>query len=149
MKTIHIGLLGFGVVGTGVAALLTRKKHLLESRTGARLNLKTIADIDTTTDRNIDLGDTSLVSDAAAVLTDPDIDIVVELIGGETVARQFILTALENRKHVITANKALLAGYGNELVALARENQVDLAFEASCGGCMPIIKTLRESLVGN
>ena len=149
MKTIHIGLLGFGVVGTGVAALLTRKKYLLESRTGARLNLKTVADIDTTTDRGIDLGDTSLVADATAVLTDPDIDIVVELIGGETVARQFILTALENRKHVITANKALLAGYGNELVALARKNQVDLAFEASCGGCMPIIKTLRESLVGN
>lgn len=149
MKTIHIGILGFGVVGTGVAKLLTQKKHLLQSRTGAHLNLKTIADIDTVTDRGIDLGNTSLVSDAMAVLTDPDIDIVVELIGGETVARQFIHTALENKKHVITANKALLAGCGNDLVKTARKNQVDLAFEASCGGCMPIIKTLRESLVAN
>ncbi|MCA1795382.1 MAG: homoserine dehydrogenase, partial [Desulfobacteraceae bacterium] len=149
MKTIHIGILGFGVVGTGVAKLLTQKKHLLQSRTGAHLNLKTIADIDTVTDRGIDLGNTSLVSDAMAVLTDPDIDIVVELIGGETVARQFIHTALENKKHVITANKALLAGCGNDLVKTARKNQMDLAFEASCGGCMPIIKTLRESLVAN
>jgi homoserine dehydrogenase len=149
MKTIHVGILGFGVVGSGVAALLTRKKHLLEARTGVRLNLKTIADIDITTDRGIDLGTTTLVPDATAVLTDPQIDVVVELIGGETVARQFILTALENGKHVVTANKALLAGYGNELVEMARKNQVDLAFEASCGGCMPIIKTLRESLVAN
>ncbi len=149
MKTIHIGILGFGVVGTGVARLLTRKKHLLESRTGAHLHLKTIADIDIKTDRGIDLGSTDLVDDAAAVLTDPDIDIVVELIGGETVAKDFIFQALENKKHVITANKALLAGYGNELVKTARKNQVDLAFEASCGGCMPIIKTLRESLVAN
>jgi homoserine dehydrogenase len=149
MKTIHVGILGFGVVGSGVATLLTRKKHLLESRTGARLCLKTIADIDTTTDRGIDLGSTTLVPDAMAVLTDPQIDVVVELIGGDTVARQFILTALENRKHVVTANKALLAGCGNQLVETARKNQVDLAFEASCGGCMPIIKTLRESLVAN
>jgi homoserine dehydrogenase len=149
MKTIHIGILGFGVVGTGVATLLTQKKHLLESRTGARLRLKTIADIDTTTDRGIDLGTTALVPDATAVLTDPQIDVVVELIGGETVARQFILMALENKKHVVTANKALLAGCGNELVETARKNRVDLAFEASCGGCMPIIKTLRESLVAN
>ncbi|MCF8112766.1 MAG: homoserine dehydrogenase [Desulfotignum sp.] len=149
MKTIHIGILGFGVVGTGVASLLTQKKDLLESRIGARLNLKTIADIDTQTDRGIDLGTTTLVQDAMAVLTDPDIDIVVELIGGETVARKFILTALENKKHVVTANKALLAAFGNELVNTARKNLADLAFEASCGGCMPIIKTLRESLVAN
>jgi homoserine dehydrogenase len=149
MKTIHIGILGFGVVGTGVATLLTQKKQLLESRTGARLHLKTIADIDIKTDRGIDLGTTTLVSDAMAVINDPDIDIVVELIGGETVARQFSLTALENKKHVVTANKALLAGFGNQLVESARKNQVDLAFEASCGGCMPIIKTLRESLVAN
>ncbi|MCA1787945.1 MAG: homoserine dehydrogenase, partial [Desulfobacteraceae bacterium] len=141
MKTIHIGILGFGVVGTGVATLLTQKKQLLESRTGARLHLKTIADIDIKTDRGIDLGTTALVSDAMAVLNDPDIDIVVELIGGETVARQFSLIALENKKHVVTANKALLAGFGNQLVESAQKNQVDLAFEASCGGCMPIIKT--------
>ncbi len=149
MKTIHIGLIGLGVVGTGAAGLLIRKKHLLESRIGAHLNLKTIADIDIETDRGIDLNSVTLVTDAAAVLNDPEIDVVVELIGGDTPARQFILTALENGKHVVTANKALLAARGNELMETARKNRVDLAFEASCGGCMPIIKTLRESLVAN
>lgn len=149
MKTIHIGILGLGVVGTGVADLLTRKSRLLASRTGAHLNLKTIADLDIDTNRGIDLSTPALVTDAMAVLTDPDIDVVVELIGGHTPARQFIMTALENGKHVVTANKALLAACGGELVETARKNRVDLAFEASCGGCMPIIKTLRESLVAN
>ncbi len=149
MKTINIGILGFGVVGAGVAKLLKLKKQLLESRTGAVLNLKTIADIDTTTDRGVDLGQTNLVDDAAKIINDPDIDIIVETIGGETIAKTFTMQALENNKHVVTANKALLAGHGNELVQTARKNQVDLAFEASCGGCMPIIKVLRESLVAN
>ncbi len=149
MKTINIGILGYGVVGAGVAKLLIERKELLESRIGAVLNLKTIADIDTTTDRGIKLGTTSLVSDADKIIDDPDVDIIVETIGGESFAKQFILKALENKKHVVTANKALLAGFGNDLVKTARENQVDLAFEASCGGCMPIIKSLRESLVAN
>lgn len=149
METINIGILGFGVVGTGVAKLLLDKKTVLESRTGAVLNLKTIADIDTTTDRGIDLGQTRLIDDADGVIADPDIDIIVETIGGETVAKACIEKAMANGKHVVTANKALLAGHGNGLVKLARKNSVDLAFEASCGGCMPIIKTLRESLVAN
>ncbi len=149
MKTINIGILGFGVVGAGVAKLLKQKKQLLESRIGAVLNLKTIADIDTTTDRGVELESTDLVSDAMQIIKDPDVDIVVETIGGETIAKDFIFKALENEKHVVTANKALLAGFGNELVKTARHNQVDLAFEASCGGCMPIIKSLRESLVAN
>ena len=149
MKTIQIGIIGFGVVGAGVAKLLKEKKQLLEARIGASLNLKTIADIDTTTDRGIDLTGTQLVNDAAKIFDDPDIDIVVELIGGSTIAKTFIQKALENKKHVVTANKALLASFGNELVAAAKLNQVDLGFEASCGGCMPIIKSLRESLVAN
>ncbi|MCG8568063.1 MAG: homoserine dehydrogenase [Desulfobacterales bacterium] len=149
MKTINIGILGFGVVGTGVASLLIRKTQLLERRIGACLNLKSIADIDTTTDRGIDLGDVALVSDAMEVVNDPEIDIVVELIGGQTIAREVIVKALASGKHVVTANKALLADQGNDLVELAQANSVDLAFEASCGGCMPIIKSLRESLVAN
>lgn len=149
MKTINIGIIGYGVVGAGVATLLTQKKELLEARTGACLTLKTIADIDITTDRGVALGKTLLVTDALEVINDPDIDIVVELIGGDTIAKRFTLKALENGKHVVTANKALLASHGNELVKTARENKVDLAFEASCGGCMPIIKSLRESLVAN
>lgn len=149
MKTINIGILGLGVVGTGVAKLLKERQSILQSRTGMILNLKTIADIDITTDRDVDLGDTRLTPDAQQILSDPEIDIVVETIGGETFAKDFIIKALENRKHVVTANKALLAGYGNELVQKAVQNGVDLAFEASCGGCMPIIKSLRESLVAN
>ncbi|CCK80663.1 homoserine dehydrogenase [Desulfobacula toluolica] len=149
MKTINIGILGYGVVGAGVAKLLKQKKQLLESRIGAVLNLKTIADIDITTDRGVELGTTALVSDATVIIDDPEIDIIVETIGGETIAKEFILKALENKKHVVTANKALLASYGNDLVKTARKNLVDLAFEASCGGCMPIIKSLRESLVAN
>ncbi len=149
MKIINIGILGYGVVGTGLAKLLKEKQELLESRIGAVLNLKAIADIDTKTDRGIDLGTTDLISDADQIIDDPDIDIIVETIGGDTFAKNFILKALENKKHVVTANKALLAVFGNELVKIARENQVDLAFEASCGGCMPIIKSLRESFVAN
>lgn len=149
MKTINIGILGFGVVGAGTARLLIEKQELLTSRTGMVLNLKTIADIDTETDRGFDLKTTTLVSDAAQVINDPDIDIIVETIGGETVARTFILQALNNKKHVVTANKALIASFGNELVETAKNNDVDFAFEASCGGCMPIIKCLRESLVAN
>ena len=149
MKIINIGVLGFGVVGTGVVKLLKEQKHLIESRIGAVLNLKSIADIDTDTDRGIDLGDTVLVPAAATVIDDPSIDIVVETIGGKTIAKDFMIRALNNKKHVVTANKALLAEFGNALMAVARENEVDLAYEASCGGCMPIIKTLRESLVAN
>ena len=149
MKTINIGILGLGVVGTGVARLLKEKKQLLTERTGAVLNLKTIADIDTTRDRGVDLGATVLTSGAQEIINDPDIDIVVETIGGETIAREFIVKALGQKKHVVTANKALLANYGNDLVNAAKSSEVDLAFEASCGGCMPIIKSLRESLVAN
>ncbi len=149
MKKINIGILGYGVVGAGVAKLLKEKKQLLESRIGAELHLKTIADIDTTTDRGIQLGSTQLVSDGDLIVKDPDIEIIVETIGGENIAKTFILKALEHKKHVVTANKALLAAHGNELVSTARKNMTDLAFEASCGGCMPIIKSLRESLVAN
>ncbi|OGR12603.1 MAG: homoserine dehydrogenase [Desulfobacula sp. GWF2_41_7] len=149
MKTINIGVLGFGVVGTGVAKLLKEKKQLLEERTGAVLNLKAIADIDTKRNRGIGLGATILTPDADILINDPDIDIIVETIGGETIAKDFILKALGQKKHVVTANKALLARHGNDLVKTAKINQVDLAFEASCGGCIPIIKSLRESLVAN
>ncbi len=149
MEAINVGIMGLGVVGSGVAKLLLEKKELLASRTGAALNLEAIADIDTTTDRGIDLGNTRLINDARELIDNPRIDIIVETIGGETIARELIQAALDNKKHVVTANKALLAAHGNTLVKTARKNGVDLAFEASCGGCMPIIKTLRESLVAN
>ncbi len=149
MKQIHVGLLGCGTVGTGVARLLINNRDLLRARVGAELNLKRVADIDTETDRGVAFDPGVLVSDAGQVLDDPEIQIVVEMIGGEGIAREFIQQAIQKGKHVVTANKALLAGKGNELIRAARKAGVELAYEASVGGCMPIIKTLRESLVGN
>ena len=149
MKKINVGLLGCGTIGTGVAKILIENKALLLSRVGAVLNLKYVADIDLETDRGISFDDGVFISDAFKVVDDPDIDIVVEMIGGEGIAKDLILRAIDNGKPVVTANKALLAGHGNTLFRAAMENNVDLAFEASVGGCMPIIKSLRESLVGN
>jgi homoserine dehydrogenase len=149
MKEIRIGLLGCGTVGTGVARLLIENKELISKRVGAALTLKWVADVDIETDRGIQFDEGVLTSDALKVLNDPDVDIIIEMIGGEVIAKDFILKAIENGKHVITANKALLASQGNELFTAAAEKGVDLAFEAAVGGCMPIIKSLRESLVGN
>lgn len=149
MKTITIGILGCGVVGTGVARLLLSRKDLLTSRTGAILNLKYVADPDTVRDRGITFSPGVLVPDAAIVLNDPEVDIIIETIGGKTIAKTLVEKALGSGKHVVTANKALLASFGNELTRLAVSNGVDLAFEASTGGCMPVIKTLRESMVAN
>jgi homoserine dehydrogenase len=146
---INIGLLGCGTVGAGVAKILIEKKELLAARVGAKLNLKWVADIDLETDRGIQLPDGTFVNDAHKVVDDPDTDIIIEMIGGEGIAKDLILKAIENGKHVVTANKALLAAQGNELFAAAAQKGVDLAFEASVGGCMPTIKSLRESLVGN
>ncbi|MBW2238906.1 MAG: homoserine dehydrogenase [Deltaproteobacteria bacterium] len=149
MKKINVGLLGCGTIGTGVAKILIENKDILLSRVGAVLNLKYVADIDLETERGIPFDDGVFISDAFKVVDDPDIDIVVEMIGGEGIAKDLILRAFDNGKPVVTANKALLAGHGNTLFKTAGENDVDLAFEASVGGCMPIIKSLRESLVGN
>jgi len=149
MKRIQIGLLGCGTVGTGVAKLLIENKDLLTSRVGADLNLKWVADIDIETDRGVRFPEGVLTTDAQKVLTDPDIDMVIEMIGGDGIAKDFMLQAINNGKHIVTANKALLAAQGNELFAAAARNGVDLAFEASVGGCMPTIKSVRESLVAN
>jgi len=146
---INIGLLGCGTVGTGVAKLLIENKQLLAARVGADLNLKWVADIDIETDKGIQLPDGVFINDAHKVVDDPDTDIIIEMIGGEGIAKDLILKAIENGKHVVTANKALLATQGNELFAAAARKGVDLAFEASVGGCMPTIKSMRESLVGN
>ena len=134
MKEIQIGLLGCGTVGTGVARLLIENKELISKRVGATLKLKWVADVDIDTDRGIQFDEGVLIDDAQKVLNDPEIDIIIEMIGGEGIAKDFILKAIENGKHVITANKALLASQGNELFAAASENGVDLAFEAAVGG---------------
>jgi homoserine dehydrogenase len=149
MKEIQVGLLGYGTVGTGVAKLLTHSSQVISARLGASLNLKWVADIDLETDRGIQINEGVLTTDANAVVNDPDIDIIIEMIGGEGIAKELILKAIENGKPVITANKALLASQGNALFKAAAEKGVDLGFEAAVGGCMPIIKAMRESLVAN
>ncbi len=149
MKKINIGLLGCGTVGTGVAKILIENKELISSRVGACLILKRVADIDIKRDRGVRFDDGVMTTDAYSVVDDTEIDIVVEMIGGDGIAKDLILKAIKNDKQVVTANKALLAVHGNTLFRAAAQKGVDLAFEASVGGCMPIIKSLRESLVGN
>ncbi|MBU1054997.1 MAG: homoserine dehydrogenase [Proteobacteria bacterium] len=149
MRKINIGLLGCGTVGTGVAKILLEKKDLISSRIGAELELKHIADVDTTRDRGIKFAEGVFVSDALKVVDDPEIDIIIELIGGEKIAKDMIFRAIDNKKHIVTANKALLASSGNEIFKAAAAKGVDIAYEASVGGCMPVIKSIRESLIGN
>lgn len=141
--------MGCGTVGTGVAKILIEQKNLICDRVGARINLKRVADIDTEIDRGIDFDEGVFIKDAFQILEDNSIDIVVEMIGGQTIAKDLILKAFEKGKKVVTANKALLAHQGSVLFRKAAQKGVDLAFEASVGGCMPVIKTIRESLVGN
>lgn len=149
MKPINVGLLGFGTVGAGVAKLLINNKALISDRVGAEINLARIGDIDLTTDRGVTLAPDILTDDSMSIINNPDIDIIVETIGGTGIAKTLMVEAINNGKHVVTANKALLAVHGPELFALAREKGVSLYYEASVGGCMPVIKTIRESLVGN
>jgi len=149
MKQINVGLLGCGTVGTGVARLLIESQQVIRARLGTTLNLKRVADIDIKTDRGVQFDEGVLTTDANALVNDPQIDIIIEMIGGEGIAKELILKAIDNGKQVITANKALLASQGNALFKAAAEKGVDLAFEAAVGGCMPIIKSMRESLVAN
>jgi len=149
MKEINVGLLGCGTVGTGVAKILIENADLIRSRVGVALNLRRIADIDLELDRGIQFADGVLINDAYQVVDDPEIDIILEMIGGQDIAKELMLKAIGNGKPVVTANKALLASQGNAIFKAAAEKGVDLAFEASVGGCMPIIKSLRESLVAN
>jgi len=149
MKKISVGIIGFGTIGTGVVRVLQESGELIAGRLGAELQLKRIADIDITRSRGIKIESGLLTADAADILNDPGIDIVVELMGGYEPARTFILEALGRKKHVVTANKALLATHGDELFRTAVRNGVNMGFEASVGGTIPIIKTLKESLIAN
>ncbi len=150
MKPINVGLLGLGTVGTGVARVLMSHREELEEKIGAPVVLHAVADLDLTTPRKgLVLGELPLTKDPAKVLDDPEIDIVVELIGGIEPARRFILRALANGKHVVTANKALLATHGEELYSEARERGRMLAFEAAVAGGIPLIRSVKEGLVAN
>ncbi|HOO36806.1 MAG TPA: homoserine dehydrogenase [Deltaproteobacteria bacterium] len=149
MDNIRVGLIGLGTIGAGVAKTLLENTALLEERLGFSLTLTAIADLDITTDRGITIPDGMLTTDARSLINNPDIDIIVELIGGTEPAKTFILEALKSGKHVVTANKALLASHGKELFDAAQTYGKDLYYEAAVGGGIPIIKALRESLVAN
>jgi homoserine dehydrogenase len=149
MKEIIVGLIGFGTVGAGVVRLLQQNMAQLEKRLGARIILKKIADLDIVSSRGVSVNRSLLTRDANEVLDDPEVSIVIELIGGFEPAKSFILKAIKNKKHVVTANKALLANYGDEIFASAERENIDIGFEASVGGTIPVIKTIKESLVAN
>ncbi len=149
MKTVGIGIVGFGTVGAGVAEGLLKEGDLLMRRCGVKMELKGIADLDITTDRGVEVPRALLTTNAMTLVANPEIDIVVELIGGCGVAYDVVKAALENGKSVVTANKKLLAEKGAGLYALAGEKGVDLYYGASVGGGIPIIRSLRDGLVGN
>jgi len=149
MREIKVGLIGFGTVGSGVVKILQKNSRLIEKRMGARIVLRKIADIDLKTDRGLKLKPGLLTRRADEVIRDPEIDIVMELIGGIEPAKTFILKAIRNRKHIVTANKALLALHGDEIFREAHRFGVDVSFEASVGGGIPLIRSIKEGLVAN
>lgn len=149
MKQIGVGILGFGTVGAGVADGLLKHRDVMAQRLGVDIVLRKIADLDITTDRGIAVPEGVLTTDAKGVIADPEVQIVVETIGGTGIAKTFVLEALNNHKCVVTANKKLLAEYGAEIFDTAKKNGVDIYFGASVGGGIPIIRVLREGLAGN
>src|SRR6195952_5002467 len=149
MKAIQVGLLGIGTVGSGTFNVLQRNQEEIRRRAGRGIEVTMVAARNVERARSIVDNDCEVVSDPFAVVNRPDIDIVVELIGGYDLARDLVLKAIANGKHVVTANKALLAVHGNEIFAAAREQGVMVAFEAAVAGGIPIIKALREGLTAN
>jgi homoserine dehydrogenase len=149
MKPIHVGLLGLGTVGGGTFSVLYRNQEEITRRAGRGIVIKMVAARNVERARSI-VGDSAIVTDQLfSLITDPEIDIVVELIGGTGVAKELVLGAIENGKHVVTANKELLAKFGNEIFQAAGRRGVMVAFEAAVAGGVPIIKALREGLTAN
>jgi len=149
MKTIKIGILGFGTVGAGVVEAILNNGELIAQRTGIFPTIGKIADLDVKTDRGVKVDPSWLTTNALSVIDDPEIDVIVELIGGVRIAKDFVLRALNNGKPVVTANKALLAEAGRELFEASAKSGAGLYFEASVGGGIPVLRALRDGLVGN
>jgi homoserine dehydrogenase len=149
VKEINVGLIGWGTVGTGVARILLNQDKYIREHERLSIRLCKIADLDITTPRGIDIDKNILTTDVNDVINNPEIDIVVELIGGLKPASDFIFSALKAGKHVVTANKAVLAAHGKNLFKTAKENKVLIKFEASVGGCIPIINSLLEGMAAN
>ncbi len=149
MKPINVGLLGIGTVGGGTWGVLARNREEIQRRAGREIRIAVVGDKDLEKAKRLTGGQAKVVADGNAVVTDPDVDIVVELIGGYTVAKDLVLKAIASGKHVVTANKAMLAVHGNEIFAAAQKRGVIVAFEAAVAGGVPIIKALREGLSAN
>ena len=149
MKPVNIGLLGIGTVGLGTYRVLNRNQEEIQRRAGRNIRISMVADIDVERARSLVGTDCVVVNDGRQVIANPDIDIVVELIGGYGIAYELVMAAIESGKHVVTANKALLAVHGTEIFAAAHRKGVMVAFEASVAGGIPIIKALREGLTAN
>ena len=149
MKPINVGLLGIGTVGGGTFTVLSRNEAEITRRAGRPIRITKVADKNLELARQITAGRAQVTDDAFSVVTDPEIDIVVELIGGCGIAKELVLAAIANGKHVVTANKALLAMHGNEIFSAAHDKGVMVAFEAAVAGGIPIIKALREGLTAN
>ncbi len=146
---IGVGLVGFGTVGIGVAKILLGNRALIQRRVGVPVELVRVVDLDITRDRGVSLPPGMLTTDVGQILDDPSIDIVLELIGGYDAAKRVILDAMARGKQVVTANKALLAVHGEEIFEAAARRRVDLGFEASVGGGIPVIRALTEGLAAN
>lgn len=149
MKPINVGLLGIGTVGGGTFTVLTRNQEEISRRAGRPIRIVKVADRNIELAKKVTHGSVEVTDDAFSVVSDPNVDIVVELIGGSTIAKELVLKAIENGKHVVTANKALLALHGNEIFAAAQKKGVIVAFEAAVAGGIPIIKAVREGLSAN
>ncbi len=149
MREIGVGLVGMGTVGAGVVQVLAENGEEIARRLGARLRLVKIADKDIESDRGVPVAPGLLTTDVAEVLENPEVQVVVELVGGYEPAKSFLLRAIASGKHVVTANKALLAVHGDEIFAAARAAGVDVGFEASVGGGIPILRAVREGMAAN
>ena len=149
MQSVNIGVLGLGTVGSGTVTVLRRNIKEIVGRAGRDIAITRAADRTLEKERNYDVSGIDITTDAFDVVNDPDIHVIVELIGGTGIARDLVLQAIENGKHVVTANKALIALHGNELFAKAQEKGVTIAFEAAVAGGIPIIKAMREGLSAN
>ncbi len=149
MQQINVGIIGFGTVGAGTVEVLLKNRDVISSRVGSDIIVKKIADLDLDSDRGIPIESGLLTREAMEVIEDPDIHVVVELMGGINLAKEYILKAMEKGKHVVTANKALLAEFGEEIYQAAEDHGVSIAFEASVGGGIPVIRSFREGLSAN
>lgn len=149
MKELKVGLLGIGTVGGGTYNILTRNQNEITRRLGSNVKVVQVADRNLELAKQVTGGQVAVTDDAFAVVNNPEVDVVVELIGGYTIAKDLVLTAIANGKHVVTANKALLAVHGNEIFKAAADKNVIVAYEAAVAGGIPIIKALREGLSAN